>query len=185
MTRPVQSRLIGHMKARLASIVFLLPAALAAGEANLTTDEILAAAPNIAHVKVVSSREIPGFTRTVEYTVAVIEVMKGDLPPTFEMRVMHASRSLSPSGQKDPEGAEWLVILGEKNEFGIYPVRSVSFGRIDIVTDQVTGQQTIARPLPDFEKPGFRYVPLDEFRAGMKKRGFHPSGKSRGKGGRK
>lgn len=159
------------------AVFFLLPLSLSAGEANFTTEEMLAAAPNIAHVRVLSSREIPGFGKTVEYTVAVIEVMKGNLPPTFEMRVMHTSRGISPSGQKDPVGSEWLVILGERNQYGIYPVRSVSFGRIEIVTNQATGRQTIARPLPDFERPGFRYVPLDEFRAGMKKRGYHPSEK--------
>ncbi len=167
------------MKLRLASTLFLLlPVALAAGEANVSTEEILSSAPNIAHVRILASREIPGFARTVEYTVVVVEVMKGSLPAVFEMRVMHASRVLSPSGQKDADGSEWLVILGERNVHGIYPVRSVSFGRIEIVTNQATGQQTIARPLSDFEKPGFRYVPLDEFRAGMKKRGYHPSAKA-------
>lgn len=137
--------------------------AVQAIETPTTTGGLIRNAPYIAHVRVRSSGPVPGVAAT-EYQLEVLEALKGRLPGTIRLRMFSGLRVVNPSGQRHPAGSEWLVFLGPGNS-GLYPLRSLQWGRLDLAIDPDSDLRIITRELAGVAAPtASRYHTLREFR---------------------
>lgn len=159
--------------AAIFALAFALTAGPAATPANavekfVTTAGLIKSAPHIAHVRVLGSRSAPGMA-ALEYELEVLEVLKGDLPGQIHMRLFSGFQVVNPGGAVHPAGSEWLVFLGPGRQ-GVYPIRSLQWGRIDVGTHAETGEQYLIKKLSGFPPPTTgNYHSLTEFRAVAKK----------------
>lgn len=149
--------------------VLMIAAGLAATpalaiETPITTAGLIKNAPYVAHVRVASSGRVPGVAAT-EYQLEVLEAFKGRLPGTIRLRMFSGFRIVNPSGQRHPPGSEWLVFLGPGSS-GLYPLRSLQWGRIDLAIDPDSDLRIITRELVGVpaSNSASRYHTLREFR---------------------
>ena len=143
-----------------------MPESVRGLERFTTTSGLIRNSPYVAHVRVLSSStgRVP-FRGVREYTVQTISRLKGRLPSTFRVRIMHLSRIADPRGRSVQPGAEWVLILGKKNSLNLYPLRSLYWGKIDVVVDRRTGRRMLARPLTNMRgQGGSRYFTLNQFK---------------------
>ncbi len=143
-------------------LLLLIPAGLAALEVMMTTQELVRSSPYVAHVRVLGSAATHGPVSIKEYRLVVLENLKGQLPAEIRVKILLASHVIDPDGMSDPAGSEWILILGEKNAEGIYPLRSLSWGKIELYEDSETGKMMLGRNLTGF-RGGPKFT-LDEFR---------------------
>jgi len=144
----------------LASAAFFPVTAL---EQYVTTAELIQNSPYTAHVRV---EESTGSNGVRDYRLIVLETFRGQLPEEIQVRVLQASRVVDPDGTKDPYGSEWIVILGEKNSLGFYPLRSLAWAKIELLWDSDKEEMILARPITGFppaSRSGGIYS-LSEFR---------------------
>lgn len=132
-------------------------------EQFVTTSNLVRTAPHIAHVRVLGSHSVPGVA-ALEYELTVLEVLKGSLPGQLRMRMLSGFRIVNPGGVKHPAGSEWIVFLGS-GQAGLYPIRSLQWGRIDVGTHASSGEQFLIKKLTGFPRPAQgNYHSLQEFR---------------------
>ena len=166
-------RRISSYPAAILVLAFALTAGPAGEPANavekfVTTAGLIKNAPHIAHVRVLGSRTAPGMA-ALEYELEVLEVLKGKLPGQIHMRLFSGFQVVNPGGAVHPAGSEWLVFLGPGQQ-GVYPIRSLQWGRIDVATHADSGEQYLIKKLSGFPPPAKgNYHSLTEFRAIAKK----------------
>ncbi|MCR9144017.1 MAG: hypothetical protein NXI24_17350 [bacterium] len=132
-------------------------------EQFVTTAGLLRSAPHVAHVRVKSSRSVPGIA-AIEYELEVLEALKGRLPGQIFMRMFSGFQVVNPGGGRHVAGSEWIVFLG-RGESGLYPIRSLQWGRIDVATHATSGEQYLMKKLSGFPRPNRgNYHSLQEFR---------------------
>ena len=145
-------------------VLLFKPDSLGALEERTTTARLIKSAPYVAHVRVENIRRVPGPVPIFNYQVLLLESLKGDLPQAFDVRVMLGSGVLQPSSRPTPPGSEWILILGRKNKFGVYPLRSLTWGKIELFQNQETGDYYLARPVNGFPGQSGPRLSLQEFR---------------------
>jgi hypothetical protein len=152
----------------LASIVAPLNEGAQAVEKFETTAGLVRSAPYVAHVRVLGSRSVPGVA-ALEYELEVLEVFKGRLPGRIQMRMLSGFQVVNPGAGRHPTDSEWVVFLG-RGQAGLYPIRSLQWGRIDVATHGMSGEQYLMKRLSGFPAPTRgNYHSLLEFRELAKK----------------
>ncbi len=165
MTVPFRSTLQAAVIALL--LVFAGPAR--ALEERTTTAELAREAPYVALVRVEGARTLPGPFPIQNIEVALLENLKGKLPLSFDVRIILNQNYARPGGSRPPSpGDLWILILGEKNAEGIYPLRSMHWGRIEVIEHPQTGEYLLARPVTGFSSQSAERVSLEEFRVLLK-----------------
>ena len=149
-----------------ATIVFMFTSTTQAYERFTTTARLIRGASYVAHVRVNGGRRVPGAGHVREYRLTVLENFKGKLSHGARVRIPVASRIVQPNGKPDPAGSEWIVILGRKTSAGVYPLRSLKWGKIEIYIRESTGQKMLARRLTGMGRGLFS---LARFRATVKR----------------
>lgn len=157
--------MIRRMLFSLVCLSFLAPVAAGALEVRTTTADLVRSAPYVAHVRVETIRRVPGPVEMYNYQVMLLESYKGELPAVFDVRVMLGSGVVNPSSRPAQPGAEWILILGRKNKYDVYPLRSLTWGRIELFQDRETGEYRLARPVNGFPGQTNPQLSLAEFRA--------------------
>ncbi len=151
----------------LALPLLLLPAShVFALEEFSTTAMVVDKAVLVLHGRVRQSRPASGGA-VREYDIEVLEVLKsggGEPGGLIRVRIFSGLRSVMPSGTADEDGAELIFILGAPVG-GVYPLRSLEWGRIELGTDEETGATYLLRRLTGYPPPVHaRFYSLDEFR---------------------
>lgn len=144
-----------------ACVLILIHCPLGALEFLTTTGQLIQTSAYVAHVRVEDSRTVAGNGSIQDYTLTVLENLKGSLPGTVQVRVVSLQKQIS------PPGAEWIVILGNRTSAGYYPFRSLHWGRIEIFEREDIGQKILARPLTGMASApnGNRYYSLQHFKS--------------------
>lgn len=138
---------------------------LGALEEQTTTAELIRSAPYVAHVRVETMKVVPGPFPMRNYEVLLLDNIKGRLPLSFDVRIFEQSRIAHPSGRRIRPGQEWILILGRKNKQGIYPLRSLTWGKIELLKHPETGEYFLFRPVTGFAGKSAERLSLQEFRA--------------------
>lgn len=120
-------------------LAVLFPGALFAIELFATTRELVLDSPYVSHVSVIRGVSLGGVQ---EYDLLVLENFKKPLPGTIRMRIPVMAEMGTQRGI-DPPGMEWIVMLGEGTA-GLYPLRSIAWGRIPIVIDE-NGEKRLSK----------------------------------------
>jgi len=123
-------------------------------------------APFVAHVRVEDFHETHG-GNMIEYRVTVIENLKGKLPSYIHVRFPSSSKIINPGPKITAPGSEWVLILGKETKEGFYPLRSINNGKIDILTDPVSGEKILRQNIPGLngkERKGRKWHSLGEFK---------------------
>jgi hypothetical protein len=142
---------------------------LAALEEETTTAELIRSVPYVAHVRVETVKKVPGPFTIKNYEVLLLENLKGKLPLSFDVRILERSRIAHPSGRRIRPGQEWILILGRKNSQGIYPLRSLTWGKIELLKHPETGEFFLLRPVTGFAGKSAERLSLQQFRARVQK----------------
>ncbi|MCB1139945.1 MAG: hypothetical protein KDK23_14380 [Leptospiraceae bacterium] len=133
-----------------------------------TTAQVVSSAEIVAVVEVEGPVFAPGGSHLQQYRVQVLEVWKGQLPSSIDIRILSASRVIQPSPADIRPGERWLVILGKRTPQDFYPLKSLHWGKIELLEDQ-SGNYWLARPITGFGSLEGRRVSLDEFRSLFKR----------------
>ena len=147
--------------------------------ARLSIEQMAAAADHVARVRCIASesRWENGAIWTVT-TFAVIESMKGTLPPQLKVRlpggrVGHLTASVDGTPKFSP-GDDAIIFL-EQTRSGGYSVTAWAEGTFRISRDLRTGRETVTQDssalavfdsaTPSFRTEGVRRMPVEQFRA--------------------
>lgn len=157
-------------KAMLKNLIFLsilallFPGTVQSIEFPRTTRDYVGRAAFIAVVEVENIVAAPGGANLLQYRVQVLEEWKGKLPSVVDIRIFSASRVIQPAPVEDQPGSRWVVFLGNRNSEGFYPLKSLHWGKIELMEDS-SGNFWLARPVTGFgrEYDG-RRVSLEAFR---------------------
>ncbi len=133
-----------------------------------TTRDYVKSTPYIAVAEVENVVSAPGGKNLVQYRVSVLEEWKGNLPGVIDIRIFSASRVIQPSPILEGPGSRWIVFLGPRTNEGFYPLKSLHWGKIELLED-ASGDYWLARPVTGFGKSyeGKR-LSLDQFRTLVK-----------------
>lgn len=133
-----------------------------------TTRDYVGNAQHIAVVEVENIVAAPGGANLVQYRLQVLEVWKGNLPAVIDIRIFSASRVIQPSPVLEGAGSRWIVFLGSRTNEGYYPLKSLHWGKIELLEDS-SGNYWLARPITGFGKSFHgRRLSLHEFRSLVK-----------------
>ena len=133
------------------SLMLLLPVGVHSIEFPRTTRDYVGRASFVAVVEVENVVAAPGGANLLQYRVQVLEEWKGNLPSVIDIRIFSASRVIQPSPVSDQPGSRWVVFLGNRTNEGFYPLKSLHWGKIELMEDS-SGRYWLARPVTGFGK---------------------------------
>ncbi len=171
-----------RIKLQLILIVMVLANTATVGAttlARLSIEQMAAAADHVAHVRYAASESL--WENAAIWTVttfAVVESMKGTLPPQVKVRlpggrVGHLTASVDGTPNFSP-GDDAIVFL-EQTSAGDYSVTAWAEGTFRISRDLRTGRETVTQDSSAFavfdpatrafRAEGIRRMPIEQFRA--------------------
>ncbi len=152
----------------ISAALLLLISPLWSIEFPRTTRDYVGTASYIAVVEIENVVAAPGGKNLVQYRLSVLEEWKGNLPAVIDIRIFSASRVIQPSPVLEGPGSRWVVFLGNPTGEGYYPLKSLHWGKIELLEDS-NGNYWLARPVTGFGQAyeGKR-LSLDQFRSLVK-----------------
>ncbi|MCB1165330.1 MAG: hypothetical protein KDK33_04195 [Leptospiraceae bacterium] len=142
--------MVSRIRNSFASLLILASCATASAlELPRSTKDYTNLAAFVAVVEVEGVVAAPGGANLLQYRVQVLDNLKGSLPSVIDIRILTASKIIQPSPYADAPGQKWLVILGNRTGQGFYPLKSMNWGKIELLEDE-NGELWLARSVTGF-----------------------------------
>ena len=165
VTPPLPQRAFAPVFLIALACAIALGSPLTAGEVFRTHAEVLRSAPIIVQARVDSYHPVGGVGQLYEFTLTRLDVLRGQVPGSFRVRIAVQSRVVDPDGLPDPPGSQWILLLDRKpTAEGYYVLHTLNYGKVELMQRISDGAMVLSRPLPPEEGGSLRYYSVEEFR---------------------